>query len=153
MRGPLFERGIVDAWVIWEPFLAAAETQLGVRILADGTGLVSNHQFFLAARPYAEKRTDVIAIILEEMARVDEWATSRPKEVATLLSPQVGLDPATLELAVRRESYGAKPVSDTVLADQQKIADVFYDLKLIPARINVRDAAFKLPETAAHAKH
>jgi sulfonate transport system substrate-binding protein len=43
-----FERGSVDAWVIWDPFLAAAEKQLGARILADGKGLVANHQFFLA---------------------------------------------------------------------------------------------------------
>ena len=30
-----FERGAVDAWVIWDPFLAAAEKQLGARVLAD----------------------------------------------------------------------------------------------------------------------
>src|SRR5213592_3777714 len=48
-----FERGAVDAWVIWDPFLAAAEKQLGARVLADGKGLVSNHQFYLASRGYA----------------------------------------------------------------------------------------------------
>src|SRR5580698_5294950 len=41
-----FERGSVDAWVIWEPFLAAAQRQTGARILADGNGVVSNHQFY-----------------------------------------------------------------------------------------------------------
>ena len=56
-----FERGSVDAWVIWDPFLAAAERQIGARQLADGTGLVSNHQFYLAARPYAEQHPQVIA--------------------------------------------------------------------------------------------
>ncbi|HEX7650029.1 MAG TPA: aliphatic sulfonate ABC transporter substrate-binding protein, partial [Noviherbaspirillum sp.] len=53
-----FERGSVDAWVIWDPFLAAAEKQLGARILVDGKGLVANHQFFLASRPYAEKNPE-----------------------------------------------------------------------------------------------
>src|ERR1700710_218223 len=48
-----FERGSVDAWVIWDPFLAAAEKQIGARILVDGKGIVSNHQFYLAATPYA----------------------------------------------------------------------------------------------------
>ena len=42
-----FERGAVDAWVIWDPFLAAAQAATGARTLADGTGLVSNHQFYL----------------------------------------------------------------------------------------------------------
>ena len=31
-----FEKGAVDAWVIWEPFLAAAEAATGARQLADG---------------------------------------------------------------------------------------------------------------------
>jgi sulfonate transport system substrate-binding protein len=43
-------------------------------------------------------------------------------------------------LAGRRYSYGVKPVSPEVLAAQQKIADAFHGLKLIPKPIVVRDA-------------
>jgi len=135
-----FERGSVDAWVIWEPFFAAAQRQTGARILADGDGVVSNHQFFLAARPYAKKRADVVAIIIEELAKVDEWAKTNTKDAAAVLKPQIGLDQATLELALSRGGYGVTPVNDAVLAEQQNIADAFYELKLIPKHINVRDA-------------
>jgi sulfonate transport system substrate-binding protein len=135
-----FERGSVDAWAIWDPFLAAAEKQLGARILADGKGLVSNHQFFLAARPYAEKNPEVIKIILEELVKVDEWAQRNLKEAASILAAQIGLDPAIVELAASRYNYGVKPISDAVLAEQQKIADIFAGLKLIPKKIVVREA-------------
>ena len=138
-----FERGSVDAWAIWEPFFAAAQRQTGARILADGSGVVSNHQFFLASRPYASKRADVTAIVLEEVAAVDQWAKTNPKEAAAALSPQIRLDQATLELALSRGGYGVVPVNDAVLAEQQRIADSFYDLKLIPRRINVRDATLQ----------
>jgi sulfonate transport system substrate-binding protein len=147
-----FERGSVDAWAIWEPFLAAAQRQTDARILADGNGVVSNHQFFLASRPYASKRADVVAIVLEEVAAVDEWAKTNPKEAAVALSPQIGLDQATLELALSRGGYGVKPVSDPVLAEQQRIADTFYDLKLIPKHINVRDATLPGTSTGTQAK-
>jgi sulfonate transport system substrate-binding protein len=149
-----FERGSVDAWAIWEPFLAAAQRQTGARILADGNGVVSNHQFFLASRPYASKRADVVAIVLEEVAAVDEWAKTNPKEAAAALSPQIGLDQPTLELALSRGGYGVRPVSDQVLAEQQKIADAFYDLRLIPKHINVRDATLPgaIPGTQSQAK-
>jgi sulfonate transport system substrate-binding protein len=149
-----FERGSVDAWAIWEPFLAAAQTQTGARILANGNGVVSNHQFFLASRPYASKRVDVVAIVLEELAAVDQWAKANPKDAATTLSPQIGLDQPTLELALSRGGYGVTPVSDAVLAEQQEIADSFYELKLIPKRINVRDATLEgaVPGTQSHAK-
>jgi sulfonate transport system substrate-binding protein len=149
-----FERGSVDAWAIWEPFFAAAQRQTGARILADGTGVVSNHQFFLASRPYASKRADVVAIVLEEVGAVDAWAKTNPKEAAAALSPQIGLDQATVELALSRGGYGVKPVDDAVLAEQQRIADSFYDLKLIPKHINIRDATLPgaAPGTQSQAK-
>src|ERR1700728_4583904 len=147
-----FERGSVDAWAIWEPFLAAAQRQTGARILADGNGVVSNHQFFLASRTYAAKRTDVVAIVLDEVAAVDQWAKTNPKDAAAALQPQIGLDQATLELALSRGGYGVKPVDDAVLAQQQKIADAFYNLKLIPKRINVRDATLHGTSAGTQAK-
>lgn len=145
-----FERGSVDAWVIWEPFVAAAQRQTGARILADGEGVVSNHQFFLASRAYAQKRPDIVSIALEEVAAIDESAKSHPKEAAVALQPQIGLDEPTLELALSRGGYGVKPVTDSVMGEQQNIADTFYNLKLIPKHINVRDAT--LPATRAQAR-
>src|ERR1700689_2971762 len=146
-----FERGSVDAWAIWEPFLAAAQRQTGARILADGNGVVSNHQFYLAARTYASKRADVVVIVLEELASVDQWAKTNPKEAAAALQPQIGLDQATLELSLSRGGYGVKPVNDAVLAEQKRIADTFYDLKLIPKHINVRHATLPGASTETQA--
>jgi sulfonate transport system substrate-binding protein len=144
-----FERGAVDAWVIWDPFLAAAEKQIGARVLADGKGLVSNHQFYLAARPYADKNPLIVQAIIEELARLDKWAEGNAKEVAAVLAPQIGLDAGITELAAQRFAYGIKPISAAVAAEQQKIADVFFDLKLIPKAIRIADA---LPKTALTAQ-
>lgn len=146
-----FERGSVDAWVIWEPFLAAAQNQTGARILADGQGLVSNHQFFLASRAYAQRRPDVVSAALEELAAVDNWAKTNLSDAATALQHEIGLDHATLQLALSRGGYGVKPVTDAVMSEQQQIADAFYNLRLIPTHINVRDAT--LNDLHAQAGH
>jgi len=139
-----FEKGAVDAWVIWDPFFAAAEKQLGARILADGTGLVSNHQFYLASRSYADKNPQVVQAIVDELGKLDAWATKNASEVARFLSPQIGLDLQITEVAASRFAYGIQPISPAVAAEQQKIADAFFDLKLIPKAIKVSDA---LPST------
>ncbi len=141
-----FERGSVDAWAIWDPFLAAAEKQLGARVLADGKGLVANQQFYLAARPYAEKNPQIVRIVIEELAKVDDWGRSNPAEVATILSAQTGLEKSVVELAAQRYTYGVKPLTAEVIGEQQKIADAFAKLKLIPKAITVKDAQlpFKL---------
>lgn len=139
-----FERGAVDAWAIWDPFLAAAERQIGARVLADGRSLVSNHQFYLASRPYADKKPQVIAAIIDELVKLDVWATRSVKDVAAVLAPQIGLDVGIAELAASRFAYGIKPISAAVAAEQQKIADAFFHLKLIPKAIRIADA---LPST------
>jgi sulfonate transport system substrate-binding protein len=135
-----FERNSVDAWVIWDPFLAAAEKQLGARLLADGKGLVSNHQFYLASRSYATAQPEILRIVIEELAKVDAWGKANQKEVAAILAAQTGLDTGVVELAAQRYAYGVKPVTPDVIGEQQKIADAFTGLKLIPKSIVVKDA-------------
>lgn len=141
-----FERGSVDAWAIWDPFLAAAEKQLGARILADGKGLAANYQFYLAARPYAEKNPEIVRILVEELAKVDDWGRQNLKEVAAILAAQTGLEPGVVDLAAQRLTYGVKPISADVARQQQAVADAFANLKLIPKPISVKDALlpFKL---------
>ena len=135
-----FERGSVDAWVIWDPFLAAAEKQIGARVLADGKGLVANHQFYLAARAYAERQPQTLQAIVDELAKLDRWAEGNNKEVAAFLAPQIGLDVGIAEVAAARFAYGIKPITPAVAIQQQKIADAFLELKLIPKAIRITDA-------------
>ncbi|SDM42749.1 sulfonate transport system substrate-binding protein [Janthinobacterium sp. OK676] len=147
-----FERGSVDAWAIWDPFLAAAEKQLGARVLADGKGLVANYQFYLASRTYAEKNPEILRIVLDEVAKVDDWGRNNPDEVATILSAQTGLGKEVVALAASRYAYGVKPVSVDVIASQQRVADAFSGLKLIPKPIVVKDALLPARQLATSSK-
>ncbi|MGY4830998.1 sulfonate ABC transporter substrate-binding protein [Sphaerotilaceae bacterium SBD11-9] len=144
-----FEKGAVDAWVIWDPFFAAAEKQLGARILADGTGLVANHQFYLASRSYAEKSPQVVQAIIDELGKLDAWASKNANAVASFLAPQIGLDVGITEVAASRFAYGIQPITPAVAVEQQKIADAFFELKLIPKAIKVGSA---LPSTLVAAR-
>lgn len=137
-----FERGSVDAWVIWDPFQAAAETSIKARVLKDGKGVVNNYQFYLAEKSYAARRPDVIAAVFDEIAKVDEWARTKPKEAASALAPLTKLDEVTLLLALNRGAYGVSYLNDKVVAHQQQIADTFYGLKLIPKSIRISDAVW-----------
>ena len=138
-----FDKGVVDAWSIWDPYQAAAEVTLEARTLTDGSGLVPNTQFYLAAQKFLETESKVLDILLDELRGVDAWAKTDIRAVAEQLSPSIGLPAAVLEVALKRQSYGIKPIDDKVLADQQKIADTLYQLKLIPKEVRVSDIARK----------
>jgi sulfonate transport system substrate-binding protein len=132
-----FERRLVDAWVIWDPFQAAAEVATGARTLADGTGVAPNHQFYLGAKKFVDANPRVIDSLVESVGEIDRWAKDNSKTVAEELSPGIGIPASVLEVALKRQTYGIKPLDDNVVAQQQAIADVFFQLGLIPKAINI----------------
>jgi sulfonate transport system substrate-binding protein len=136
-----FERGAVDAWVIWDPFQAAAEAATGARTLADGTSVVSNYQFYFSSRKFLESDPKVVDLVLAQLSEVDDWARHDIHAVAEQLAPAIGLSVPVVEVALKRQSYGIKPITDSVVADQQQVADSFFALGLLPKPIKISDVA------------
>ena len=147
-----FERGSVDAWVIWDPFLAAAENQLQARSLRNGQGLVDNHQFYLATKPYAEQHPQVLNTLIEEVRAVGEDSKADPAAVTEQVAPLLGLSKEITAVAVKRQGYGAQPLTPAVVAAQQKIADTFTALKLIPKPLSIKDVIWTRPDAVPPAK-
>src|SRR5580693_4147898 len=110
-----FERGAVDAWVIWDPFQAAAEAATGARTLTDATGLAPNRQFYLASRRLADGNPRVLDAILAGVADVDAWANGRETQVASELSAGIGIPAPVLEVALKRQSYGVRPLDGSAV--------------------------------------
>lgn len=138
-----FESKNVDAWVIWDPFTAAAEKQIGARILADATGVADNHQYYLGERGFVEKHPQVIRAVFEDSVEKGRWVKANLRAAAEQIAPLQGLPVDVAELSLRRYEFNVQPLSDSVIAAQQKIADTFFDLKLIPKAISVKEASWK----------
>ncbi len=136
-----FENGAVDAWVIWDPLMAAAEKALGARVLVDATGVVDNRAYYFSSRDYAANNADILAIAVEEIGKVDQWGAANRKALAAELSALWGLPLPVAEHSESRTVYGTGPITAAILAEQQQIADTFFALKLIPNRIDLHAAA------------
>ncbi len=139
-----FEQNSVDAWAIWDPFQAAAEAATNARTLANGEGLVANHQFYLGARGFVDQNPAIIDAVVAQIAELGSWANANKESVAEELSGGVKIPAPILKVALERQAFGVKPLSDTVVAEQQKIADTFHGLGLIPKPITVADAVRKV---------
>ncbi|MCH4550649.1 sulfonate ABC transporter substrate-binding protein [Rhizobium changzhiense] len=138
-----FEKGAVDAWVIWDPFQAAAEVAIEARELRNGDGIVPNHQFYLGTKTLVDGHAEAIDVLIEAISEIDEWTKSDTAAAAAELSPSVGIPKPVLVKALERQSYGVKSLDDTVVAQQQSIADTFFKLKLIPKQVTIADVVRK----------
>ncbi len=139
-----FERGSIDAWVIWDPYYAAAELQLKARPITDATGLASNVSYYIATREFAEKNSDVLQAAVSSVDEIESWVKANQTQYVKELSPQIGIPPDVVARWVARDRFGARPIDAPTLAEQQKIADTFTRLKLIPKSLDVRDAALSV---------
>ena len=136
-----FEKGAVDAWLIWDPFLAAAQKTLQARVLADANGVANNRYYYFSSRDYATRNPDVLRIAIEEINRIDTWVSHNKAAAAAELAGVLGLDKEITTLYVERVRFGTAPVTRDILAEQQEIADTFHALKLIPKKLNLLHAA------------
>ena len=136
-----FQKGVVDAWIIWDPFLAAAQKTLEARLLVDATGVVNNRGYYFTSRDFASKNTDVLKIAIRLINDIDIWASKNKLAAAAELANVLGLDKSITELYLNRSAFGTAPVNSAILAEQQKIADTFFELKLIPKKLNLLHAA------------
>jgi sulfonate transport system substrate-binding protein len=134
-----FVRGAVDAWSIWDPFLAIAELKQKARALPLDRGASAQNSFFLVNGDFAAKQPDVVATINGAVATATTWADQHRDQVAAILSQASGVDLAAEQRSVNRAEFTFGPLNDDVLAQQQGVADRFQRLGLIPAPIRVRD--------------
>jgi sulfonate transport system substrate-binding protein len=138
-----FEKGALDAWTIWDPYFAVAEKAAGVRILASGRGIARQNSYMLANSDYTRRNPEIIATVNEELAKVALWSEAHRDEVAQLFAEATGIDLDSWQRAVKRTEYAITPVSDAVIEEQQRVADRFQRLGLIPGKIAVRDIVWK----------
>lgn len=137
-----FESDRVDAWSIWDPYLAASQAALPVRVLVDYSHLLQPNSFYEASRSLATGAPQVLGLVLDELSRAGAWAVANPRAVAELLAPQLGLPADVVEVWQRRTRYGVQPIDATVIATQQKVADTFVQHNLIPRHIDVASAVW-----------
>ncbi|WP_437669212.1 sulfonate ABC transporter substrate-binding protein [Sorangium sp. So ce131] len=134
-----FESGKVDAWVIWDPFLAAAEIA-GARTLQSGEGLVDNHLFYVARREFAEKQPELLRTVLDEYQSLSQWEGEHVEETSKILAASSGVGYEAFLIAERRRAFGLLPITPEILSKQQEIADTLHRLTVIPRQIRVEDA-------------
>jgi NitT/TauT family transport system substrate-binding protein/sulfonate transport system substrate-binding protein len=140
-----FARGSVDAWTIWDPFFAIAEKGEGVRVLALARDIIPQNSFFLANRTFTERNGTLVRAVIDELATVAGWSQANRGEVAKLLAEGTGVELEATRRAVDRTDFVIEPVSAAVAAEQQRIADRFHALGLIPKPIDVRAIVWTPP--------
>jgi sulfonate transport system substrate-binding protein len=142
-----FEQGNVDAWVVWEPYRAAAEKQLGARTLFNAKGLKPSYSFYLARKEFAAEHPELIQAVVAQVDKADQAINADLEGFGKITAKLIGLPEDIAIEGVKRRQYGASFITPDVVAEQQKVADAFYELKLIPKHVQVKDIVWQAPQS------
>lgn len=147
---PLFEQGLIDAWVVWMPY---APTDQRRRYPGHSIG---NLQSILGAQAGSELPTLYYAIpelvrdfprvlkaVLEEVNEAGVIVNQR--RLATYRDEEASSDSDRLaQLEQRSLERALLPLDEPTLSTLQRQAVLFHQLRLIPHRVNVRDGTYSL---------
>ena len=138
-----FVKGSVDAWSIWDPYLALAELKESARVIAFDKDVHKPNSFYIAGTDFVDKYPAVLGRLNAVFASEGVWAETHHEEVAQAQAEATGVDIAAIKRFVDRSTYRVVPIDDDIIKSQQAVADRFSRLGLIPKPINVTDIVWK----------
>jgi aliphatic sulfonates family ABC transporter substrate-binding protein len=141
--GAAFRAGALDAWGIWDPFYAIAELEPTTRVLTTGVGIAPSNSFFLASRSFASREPATLSAVLAAINQAASWAAANPAGLAQTMADVTGVPLPAQKLAAPRGVYAVQSLDDAIIAQQQGIADLFAELRIIPAKLDVRAAVWR----------
>lgn len=137
-----FAKGAIDAWSIWDPFLAIVELK-GARRLPIEPAVALQNSFFLANKSFVDANPAIVTGINDALVKVSAWAKDNRAEASKLFSEATGVDLAAQTLAVNRTQFDIAPLDAAIVKQQQAVADRFFRVGLIPKQVAVADIVWK----------
>jgi sulfonate transport system substrate-binding protein len=137
-----FKNGSIDAWAIWDPFFAVTEADPETRVLTTSEGILDNWGYFLGNGAFTAKNPQLIADVIDELAKVGAAAQANLDDTIKSLSAITGVPASITRVTLTRSQADLGKVSlvpDDALAYQQALADDFYSLGIVPKKLNVSD--------------
>jgi sulfonate transport system substrate-binding protein len=142
--GAAFERGAIDAWSIWDPYYALFENRPGVRTLTTNAEIGEQNSFFIANGGFVRANEALTSTLVDEFTRTAAWARDHNNEVADLLAGATGMQLDVMRRVIGRDPFVVLRMDDALIQSQQKVADRFRALGLVPVDIKVSDIVWRV---------
>lgn len=140
-----FEKGDVDVWVTWDPYMTVAENN-GHTILQTAEGLVPYRSFHFSSAEMTEDYTEVVEIYVKYLNQIGEEINEDPTEAAVLMEEVTKVPADVWKIALKRSENDAQYIDDEAINDINTQAQDLFDVGLIDEEINLENKIWQ-PES------
>jgi sulfonate transport system substrate-binding protein len=141
--GAAFERRAIDAWSIWEPYTSVAVTRPGVRTLTTNNEIGEQFGYIIGNGGFVRANPALAASVIEALATAADHARTDRGALAALLAGATGIQQEVWSRALAQDPFQLLPMNDELTRGQQKVADRFRALGLVPVDIKVADIVWR----------
>jgi sulfonate transport system substrate-binding protein len=141
--GAAFERGAIDAWSIWEPYTTLFVNRPGVRTLTTNKEIGDQFGFIMGNGRFVRANPSLTSTVLEALTATAGKARDNHEEVAALLAGSTGIQQDVWTRALAQDPFQVLPMNDELARSQQKVADRFHALGLVPVDVKVSDIVWR----------
>jgi sulfonate transport system substrate-binding protein len=103
-----------------------------VHFLANSDRLMNDRNFYWESRSFASDFPDIFKIVMGETRQMATWITKNPERAAELMSARTGMKITTAMMLTKSRRDDLLPIQDRAVEEQQRIAEIFFRLGLIP---------------------
>ena len=141
-----FDKGSVDAWAIWDPFLAAIELTGHSKVLIDGQSFPQTYSYYISNPKFTTAHPEAVNKVIQSLNAADQWILNHQSLALELYANSTGLNSEVAKRAIDRR-LKPSPIrlpNIEIVQSQQQIADLFFNEKLIPKQIKVQDVVLNI---------
>ncbi|PSK89645.1 sulfonate transport system substrate-binding protein [Murinocardiopsis flavida] len=136
-----FSEGRVDAWAVWDPYVAQAEDKADAEILVNAEGYSNTFSFQVANNSALEDPAKAAALedYIERIHRAVVWSGRNPDEYAEVWAAHSKLPVEVTRVAAERRHPTPRRVDKELIALEQRLADSFAEAGEIPKAPSIAD--------------
>jgi sulfonate transport system substrate-binding protein len=132
-----FAKGKIDAWANWDPYTSQAELKYNGKMIVNGSDVNVNNRDYLLSGKYASNHKSATKLLIKYLAKDMTWANTHKSALITMMSKELKLSKAIVARQVNRRSFAMHAVGSSQVAEEQAIADLFYQQGIIKKNIDV----------------
>ena len=135
-----FDKKSVDAWAVWDPFLAAAELHGNAKVISKTGDFDETYSFYVANPKFTAAHPQATEKLLKALNEADDWIIKHQDLALDIYQKNTGLDAEVAKYAFDRrlKPNPTLPLTPEVVQAQQNIADQFQKLALIPNTLDIQ---------------
>jgi sulfonate transport system substrate-binding protein len=131
-----YSRGSVDAWSTWEPYVSQEEVLFQSRRVLTAEGLSAGMSLQVATQDAIKTKHAQLEDFLRRLTAARAWALNNADSYAATWGKLMNVQPEVPLKWLTRAKIRIAPIDDSVIADEQKTADLYLRAGLIKQKLD-----------------